>query len=201
MSYQDTPNISFSRSVLVGLGIAVVGYALVAAFGNVVDVQGASNSESFGDAAAAAGNRLRLALLFDLAVFVPGYLLTVWRWSRWRVQSLPSSGRTAAFATPSRSAASACWLYRLAPLLITIAAIADVAENCFVYLGLGTVDLSDAAAAMMVAPPPPLIALLRVAAAAKWLAVAVALLSLIAAGAGELLARRQPRLQKPNEVS
>ena len=179
------------RSVLVGAAIAVVGYALVAAFGNVVDVQSASDSESFGEAAADAGNRLRLALLFDLAVFAPGYLLTVRRWSRWRMQSSLISGSPAASVTPSRSAAAALRLYRAAPLLIAVAAAADIAENCFVYIGLGAVDLSDAAAAMMVDPAAALVALLRVAAAAKWLTAALALLSLGAAGACELLARRR----------
>ena len=94
------------RSVLVGVGIAVAGYVLVAAFGNVVDVQAASDSESFGDAAAAAGNRVRLALLFDLAVFVPGYLLTVRLWSKWRMQSL-QNGRATVSTRPTRSAAVA----------------------------------------------------------------------------------------------
>ncbi len=180
------------RSVLVGVGIAVAGYVLVAAFGNVVDVQAASDSESFGDAAAAAGNRVRLALLFDLAVFVPGYLLTVRLWSKWRMQSL-QGGRAAASTGPSRSAVVASRLYRPAPLLIAVAAAADLAENCLVYIGLGVVDLSDAAAATMVAPASALIVLLRIAAAAKWLAAALALLALIAAGTSELLARRRRR--------
>ena len=178
------------RSVLAGLGVAIVGYVLVVAFGDVHDVQAASDSESFGVAAAAAGNRVRLALLFDLAVFVPGYLLTVGLWSKWRMQL--QNDRAAASTGPSGSALTSR-LYRFSPFAIAAAAAADLLENCFVYIGLGVVDLSDAAAATMVAPTSALIALLRTATAVKWLAVALALLSLVVAGANELLARRRDR--------
>ena len=179
------------RSVLAAVVIAVVGFALVQVFGNVVDVQHASTSESFGDAAADAGNRLRLALLFDAVVFVPGYLLMARLWSKWRMHSLHSFGTAVPPAGASRSAAFASRLYRPVPLLIAVAAASDLLENSFVYIGLGTVDLGDAAAASMVAPASALLVLLRIATVSKWVAGALALLALIAAGISELRARRR----------
>ena len=177
------------RSVLVVLGIAIVGYVLVAVFGNVTDVQSASSSKAFGDAAADAGNRVRLALLFDMFVFLPGYLLTVRWWSKWRIQAPHIGGATGTLTNPPRLATVASWCYRIAPLAIVGAAVADFAENCCVYIGLGIVDLSDVATAMMVAPAETLITLLQIAAAVKWIGVALALLALVGAGISELLIR------------
>ncbi len=181
------------RLVLVGAGIAVLGYVLVVLFGNVTDVQSAVDSEAFSDAAVAGGNRLRLALLFDMVVFVPGYLLVVWCWSKWRMQLLQSAGAVGDSAGVLRSAKSVFWFYRLAPFGIAIAAVADLVENCVVYVGLGTVDLNDVVAATMVVPAELLIVLLRIVAAVKWLFVALVLFSLVIAGVSELFVRRRVR--------
>lgn len=187
---------SNARLLVWAFAWTVVAYAVMAALGNVVTVQSAADAAAFGQAAAEAGNRVRLALLVDTIAFLPGYALTVAAWCRWRAQRWPSEPQPdaeAARGQPTRRVATLRRLYWAGPRLIVLTAGLDLIENLLVYLGLGTVGLGHSDAATAVSPPDALITALRWASGCKWLAAAAALAAVAVAGALELATRRTVR--------
>lgn len=194
------PRRSSARLLVWAFAWTVVAYAVMAALGNVVAVQSATDATAFGRAAAEAGNRVRLALLVDTVAFLPGYALTVAAWCRWRAQQWQPAPQPDAEATPgqlTRRAAALRRLYWAGPRLIVLTAGLDLIENLLVYLGLGTVDLGQGGAAAAVSPSDALITALRWVSGCKWLAGTGALAAVAIAGALELTARRVARRALP----
>ena len=194
------PRRSSARLLVWAFAGTVVAYAVMAALGNVVAVQSATDAAAFGQAAAEAGNRVRLALLVDTIAFLPGYAITVAAWCRWRAQRWQSAGQPDAEATPgqlTRRAAALRRLYWAGPRLIVLTAGLDLVENLLVYLGLGTVGLGHSDAATAVSPSDALMTALRWVSGCKWAAAAAALAAVAIAGALELAGRRVARRALP----
>ena len=169
-----------ARLLVWGMLLTAVAYGVMAALGNVVTVQSATDPAEFGEAAAVAGNRVRLALLVDTVAFLPGYAITVVAWCRWRLGRWESQPRP--------------WVARplwAAQRLVVLTAAADIAENLLVYAGLGTVDLGLSGAAAAVAPPAALMTALRWTSGCKWTLGAAALAAVAVAGVTEVAARRR----------
>lgn len=177
---ETTRGRSEARLLVWAILFTAAAYGVMAALGNVVTVQSATDPIRFGEAAAAAGNRVRLALLTDTVAFLPGYATTVVAWCRWRLARMDS------WPQP--------WFQRplgAAQRLVVLAAAADFAENLLVYAGLGTVDLSSSAAAAAVSPAAALMAALRWTSGCKWALGAAALAAVAVAGIAEIATRRQ----------
>jgi len=136
--------------IRVGAALSVIGLGLILLWGNVTDVQSASNPAEFIAATLNHDNSLRLASWADILVFVPGYTLLV-------------LGLLARFV--SRDDVLSCVRRgtNVGRVVIVAAAIADQVENILVRLAIGNVDLAAGGPSDIVDPSESLISALRAA--------------------------------------
>lgn len=136
--------------IRVGAVLSVVGLGLILLWGNVTDVQAASNPAEFITATLNHDNSLRLASWADILVFVPGYTLLVLG-----VLTRIVSGE-GVLSCVRRGA-------NVGRVVIVAAAIADQVENILVRLAIGNVDLAADGPSDIVDPSESLISALRAA--------------------------------------
>jgi len=133
----------------VGAILFAVGLGLILAWGDVRDVQAASNPAEFIAATLNHDNNLRLASWADILVFVPGYTLLVLG-----VLTRIVSGE-GVLSCVRRGAA-------VGRVVIVAGAVADQVENVLVRLAIGNVDLTGIGPTDVVDPSDSLISALHV---------------------------------------
>ncbi len=140
----------YVKQVRVGAALSVVGLGLILLWGNVTDVQSASNPAEFIKATLNHDNSLRLASWADILVFVPGYTLLI----------LGLLGRIV-----SGDGVLSCVRRGTAVgrVVIVAAAVADQVENVLVRLAIGNVDLTAGGPSDVVDPSDSLISALHAA--------------------------------------
>lgn len=152
-----------ARAIVLGLILSVIGLILMARWGGVEEIQGATSPEEFAKVAASVGNQLRLASWSDILVFVPGYTLLV-------------GGILALFRGPEGTVSRGA---RVGMGFLGAGVIIDQVENLMVQLGLGRVDLDQPGPSEIVHPADWLLSVLQFAFVGKFVGLALAVVTIL----------------------
>ncbi len=170
----------YVMQIRVGAVLSVVGLGLILLWGNVTDVQSASNPAEFITATLNHDNNLRLASWADILVFVPGYTLLVLG-----VLTRIVSG-DGVLSCVRRGAA-------VGRIVIVAGAVADQVENVLVRMAIGNVDLTGTDPTDVVDPSDSLISALHITYLAKTALLGTTIVILIGLTARSRWNRRRAR--------
>ncbi len=176
------------RAIILGLILSVIGLVLMAKWGGVEEIQGATSPEEFATVAASIGNQLRLASWSDILVFVPGYTLLV-------------GGVLALFRDPDGAVRRSA---RIGMGFLGAGVIIDQVENLMVQLGLGRVDLDQPGPSQIVHPSDGLLSVLQIAFVGKFVGLALAIATILGlaviAAKNRLSTGARPSPDSPSEA-